>query len=377
MLDRAAFDAVPAWRRCDNPKEPTMPAHLRQRPRAFMLIEPLVVIAIIAILIGLLLPAVQKVRQAAGRISRQNNLKQLGVAVHNYHDANGVLPPDRIANHWPSWAVLLLPYLEENNAYLLWDLTRRYAEQPAAVGSAADPAPRNFKVYFCPSRRGPNALSVATETAKLGDPGGTVLPSRPGGLSDYASVAGVADNTGSMGVAVPSGVDAAGKPRTSAEAFNASGPGARVLSFRSQTTLLSITDGTSNTLLIGEKYVRPRSFQGKAEDRSIYNGSDQNSIRRFVGADLSGGLAYPLLKDNSHDNDDPNPAKGDKWPVAYPWPKFDLRVAENGVFGSRHSGVVQFVFCDGSVRSLPARLNPDVLTNLGLPSDGNVVDLSF
>ena len=147
------------------------------RRRAFTLIELLVVIAIISVLVGMLLPAVQRAREAAGRISCANNLKQIGLAIHLHESAVGYYPPSALARGKATWAVLVLPYLEQDNLYRTWNLSLKYYQQPpvARLGTV-----RN---YFCPSRRAPGT-SVSGDVS----PDDPFREHYPGALGDYAVV---------------------------------------------------------------------------------------------------------------------------------------------------------------------------------------------
>jgi prepilin-type N-terminal cleavage/methylation domain-containing protein/prepilin-type processing-associated H-X9-DG protein len=308
--------------------------HTATRRNGWTLIELLVVIAIIAVLIGLLLPAVQQAREAAARAQCANNLKQIGLAIHNYHDVNKTLPPSRMGvGGYASWCVLILPYLEQQNVYSLWDTTQTYyLQQPQARTTAV-------AVFYCPTRRAPPMLSTNYDVPSNGIPDTNMYP---GALGDYGCNGGqYAQNPD---VDLPACMGA--MCYASAQISNG-----KVVTAKSQTSLSSITDGTSNTLLVGERHVPVVYFgmsgTGPAPngDGSIYNGDYPRNFTRI------GGLPSFSLGQGPNDTSGPYHCR----------------------FGSWHPGICQFVFADGHVASLNNDIDMTTLGLLCVRNDGQVV----
>jgi prepilin-type N-terminal cleavage/methylation domain-containing protein len=277
--------------------------------RGFTLIELLVVIAVIAVLIALLLPAVQKVREAANRSSCQNNLKQMGLAMHNYYDSTGSLPPARGPGNW-SGAIFLLPFIEQENFFKQWVPGTGYNGQSQAVRETP------VRIYYCPSRRrppvngGPVSGSIGDYAVNAGD----------GTRWDWDEGAGPTNDPNGMFVAIPN---------------------------EPPSRLADVLDGLTNTFMIGEKHVRKSQFGAGPYDASIYDGDNLHNVGRFAG---TGALLA-----NDFDAPYQGGAKG------------------GGNFGSYHPGVCQFALGDGSVRPVQNSTSDATLARLTHKTDGLVV----
>jgi prepilin-type N-terminal cleavage/methylation domain-containing protein/prepilin-type processing-associated H-X9-DG protein len=349
----------------------------RTQSRAFTLIELLVVIAIIAILIGLLLPAVQKIREAANRMSCTNNLKQLMLGMHNYESANGTLPPScikraiqdpgtetAINSPWPDycaalhWSYLLLPYIEQQNVFSLIPFAPPPPPTVWQSGAYLTVLQTKIKIMRCPSTS--DRLQYDDNSR------GIAIPSRA--AASYAVVISnnITNNNynddGKAGWQVPpfnfytlvpgnntvvvNGVSITGVPRLN-------GPFAQNDAF----PFSAIADGLSNTAGIGERY-RYRNDAG-SEGNAGHGGWGTFS------------LASPHAQ-NGHNNFSGSTFV--PFNIVIPTPASDTRHLIG--FTSRHPGGVNMAFLDGSVRFLKDSTSDTVRFAIGSRAGGEIVDLN-
>ncbi len=297
------------------------PRTLRRR-RGMTLIELLVVIAIIAVLIGLLLPAVQKVRDGANRLACANNLKQLGLALLNYHGTNKMFPPGKWdgppgRNH--GWAVYILSYIERDDLAKLyrWDLFSADPLNQPVVAS-------QLSIFQCPSAPEQNRYMTFSP---FDYPGGK------GACGDYAPTWGVDRILVDKGLTAPPPADYRG-----------------VLVPNEKTRIAQITDGTSTTILVTEDAGRPRLWQagGPGPDQTVGGGPWQSPGNGFMlrGSNNDGtGLWGPCAINCTNDHE----------------------------IYSFHNGGANAVFADGSVRFLKADMSIRILAALVTRAGGEVV----
>jgi prepilin-type N-terminal cleavage/methylation domain-containing protein/prepilin-type processing-associated H-X9-DG protein len=286
---------------------------LRSRRRAFTLIELLVVIAIIAVLIGLLLPAVQKVRESAARTQCTNNLKQLGLALHAYHDVSGGFPPGHYipragVNH--NWTALILPHIEQGNLYRTYNFNVDWTN----VANDGGVNQHQIPIFICPSA-----------------PGGRVGANNRG-ILDYPAINQIMRPNPFLTHTPPSDSTFLG-----------------ILGKNVSRKVTDIRDGSSTTLLLAEDAGRNQSWEMGQQTGNL---SDSGAWANPSGAINISGF-NPATKSN------PGPQA--------------VNGSNNQNVYSFHTGGANALFGDGSVRFLQATTSLDVLVALTTRSGGEII----
>lgn len=323
------------------------------RSRAgFTLVELLVVIAIIGVLVALLLPAVQAARESGRRLQCSSHLRQLSQACHNFHDSHQSLPPVDMMDNWATWAVFVLPFIEQSAVFEQWDIKKRYYVQPATAGG-------KIALLLCPSRpkgrRDRQGQSRAWGTNYTG----------PGGYADYAACQGTTDHTdpapdnqfnGAFRRVWETQQTCNGVPTPTGRWGNACQVAAMdtLDTWNYMSNFKEFTDGLSNVLMLGEMH-----FPHKTQTLGpVWNGDFQSQYRRFAGHK---GTQDPVTK---------------LWTVEYRIvadPDYANPVDWNLRFGSAHRGLCQFSLCDGSVRAISNNVDFETYHRLSIRTDGEIV----
>ena len=331
------------------------------RRHGFTLVELLVVIAIIAVLIGLLLPAVQKVRDAAMRTQCQNNLKQIGLGCLSYHDANQALPPSH--NATDGWPAMILPYIEQANLYSGYTLGLGYDQ-----GSNASVIIMQVPIFACPAA--PIGRFQITQSPS-GYGTSAQLPGQMGNI-DYGAVNQVFD-----GFYIASGLPVpAGYPNSCLG----------VLQPNSPTPIVWISDGTSNTIMIAEDAGEPSSWvlgqanntprppgkniektEGVGVPTPDWGWADPGFAYSINGCDPTTG--YIIQHDSAQSGQVSNGNGGFTAPSG---PAVFINGNNNGELYSFHTIGANVVFADGSVHLLKQDMTPAAFAALVTARGGEV-----
>jgi len=323
------------------------------KTKGFTLVELLVVIAIIGMLMGLLLPAVQQAREAARQIQCTNNLKQFGTASQSHIATNGcypgggwyfdfVLDPDRGAgaDQPGGWICSMMPHLEMNALWMHPSDGNNGPPSGEQKRKATEVCQTIHSIYYCPSRRKAKLYPV------ISSPDENCNSMKQGVKIDYS---------GNHGNHIVVSSDSAGWTNGySRPNYGSSGEALRKLAeftdkggmffICSELSDTDVTDGTSNTYLVGEKYIQPEGYEscnvGNVDDNTGMSGCDWDTLRDAVNIPMQDRRGYPGLK---------------------------------YIFGSAHAGSMGMVMADGAVHRISYSIDLTVHQRLGARADGNVV----
>lgn len=327
------------------------------KPRGFTLIELLVVIAIIAILIALLLPAVQQAREAARRSTCKNNIKQLGLGLHNYHDVFESFP---LANSWgdkPNWRVALLPYIDQAPLYNQLTTSKQGFYAHSGFPGNTILYTVTIPVYLCPSstlgNKNPGDLTLSDNSA------GTSVSM----LIDYVGISGATpDPANRTTVCTNDGV--------MCTAGNMCNSG-MLIPFRSL-SMRDCTDGASNTIIVAEQSGRVNGKEASANALGPWHGMANTSSSAWNASTdlttLTGGCWYPAGITSVRFSPNEFTLAGSGGP-GYARSPF----SGNTVLNSFHTGGVHVLLTDGSVRFISDNIDFTTLSQLSVRDDGQVV----
>ncbi|WP_299467265.1 DUF1559 domain-containing protein [uncultured Gimesia sp.] len=288
----------------------------RSKPkRAFTLIELLVVIAIIAILIALLLPAVQQAREAARRSSCKNNLKQIGLAMHNYHDVYATLPMGMNTQFY-SPLVAILPFLDQTNLQNLYDFDLYYTD-PANL----DALNRTITIYLCPTMVLPRSVPFVPCDEK-------------GGPTSYGASMGLHSGSAGDPDGMFNGYDSYTAPKA--------------------TRFRDVTDGLTNTIMCGEFNYRLEDYLWSSSSSSCATDPASQGTPRWGSHRWGGGYPGVALGDTGGD--------------------FNVNLSANrSTWRSDHVGGAHFLLGDGAVRFVSENIDAGTLDALATKSGGEVI----
>lgn len=297
---------------------------------AFTLVELLVVIAIIGILVGLLLPAVQAAREAARRIQCANNLKQMGLALQEYHDAHRVFPSALIFPNRVFWTAMILPHVEQGPLHSTLNFSLPFDDGSLPNGAACA---KTLPIYRCPSSNSPEHVTVQGVSNRV--PSNYLAVASGTATRDwgpFAETVGRTDQDGSMFV-------------------------------NSRTRFASLTDGSSQTLMVGEclfsatVYGADSSGTGQIIDHWYIGTADTIAIQNTFIAEASESMGSTGVAMNNFE--DPS-----------------IQVDEKELcFASKHWGGVQFVFGDGHVSFLPGTIDRATYSAMGTRTGGEPISM--